>query len=160
MEAFDSVSRDSEASRADSSAPIWVRSAVSCWLSRVTWACAWSGHLLLVAEFGVEPGDLRVLVAAAAADAGDLGAELGLVGFGGGEGRRQGADLRLQVGGVGALPICSMLVSSAICELSLVSAESLPLICWPRKNWAIMNSDNRKMMTSSRLDSASTKPGQ
>jgi hypothetical protein len=55
---------------------------------------------------------------------------------------------------------CNSSVSSAICELSWDIAVSLPRISWLRKNWDSMNSESRKMMTSRRLDSASTKPGQ
>jgi hypothetical protein len=54
----------------------------------------------------------------------------------------------------------SRLVSSSICWLSLARAVSLPVTSRDRKNCASMNTDNRKMMTSSIVDSASTKPGQ
>ena len=54
----------------------------------------------------------------------------------------------------------SSCVSSLICELRRFSTSSLPEISRLRRNCASTNTDSRNMMDSSRVDSASTKPGQ
>jgi len=51
-------------------------------------------------------------------------------------------------------------VSSSISLLSRASAASLPPTSRARKYCAITKTDSRKMKTSSRVESASTKPGQ
>jgi hypothetical protein len=51
-------------------------------------------------------------------------------------------------------------VSSAIWPLRVLSTVSWPVTSRASRNWAIMNTDKRKVMTSKSWAMASTKPGQ